>query len=562
MISKLDVGYEPRRHPGAAYWTGATVGLTVAALASIALFTLTPVFFHEQPLGPFRIWDEIDRPEVYQQVNPRLLLGALAGAIAGWMAYRHAWRHTPLSEPFRQISKADPHVHYGDYAKADLQRRLFTEAGADAATGIYLAPHVALPRSAETKNIMVVGAPNTGKSNIIRALADQSIERGDRVLLLCNKGDVTASFTNEEAVLIAAHHRDSYAVDLAAEVDDVAAAQQFAADIVPTSSPSFWSDSARSVLTDIIIRLQQLNPGQWDAGSLLQAVMSDSEVIRKAINAIVLNAGPLIAGGDEDTAARGILATMRSAALVNLRPLAWAWRNAAPNRRFSVKRWLRDGYEGPRTVIVQYSADYASMSSLVAGSLIRRVAQRLADPQLPVDPARRVVMVLDEFHLLQKIDGLDTAMAVGREKGLVVVIGIQAYGQLIDTYGEIGTNKLLDLFGIKIFGRLSPGDSSDRVEEQLGKREVSALVENRTPEKDDTRLHIEERKTIPTFSATRLATGLGVTENPENTGDVRAVVQCFGQAYVLDWPFTIWRRKRPGFIPADWLHQPPARRKR
>lgn len=557
MPSKLDIGYDPQLHPGAARWVGTTTGLVTAALASTALLTLTPAHFNDEALSLLRTWSELDRWQVERQVHLRMLLGALAGATAGAMAYFHAWRRTSMTEPFRQISKADPQVYYGEYARDDLRRRLFEEAGADAVAGLYLAPHLLMPRSAETKNVLVVGAPNSGKSNIIRALADQSIERGDRVLLLCNKGEVTGSFTTDEAVLIAAHHRDSFALDLAADVDDVAAAQQFAADIVPTSSPVFWSDSARSVLTDIIIKLQQLYPGRWNASTLLQAVMSDGEVITRAIGAIVLNAGPLIAGGDEDKAAQGILTTMRSAALVNLRPLAWAWRDAPPERRFSVKRWLKDGKTGPRTVIVQYSSDYAAMSSLVAGSLIRRIAKRMADPRLAVDPARRVVMVLDEFHLLDKIEDLDAALAVGREKGLVAVIGIQAYGQLVDTYGETGANKLLDLFGIKIFGRLSPGDSSTRVVEQLGQREVSALVINRTPGKDDTRRYVEERKTIPTFSAAQLASKLGVFVNQSKTGDVRAVVQCYGQTYILDWPFTIWRRKRPGFVAASWLTRAP-----
>lgn len=561
MPSTLDIGFDPRPHPGDARYVGITTALHVAVLASAALLALTPAQFHDAPLGLLRTWEELGRPAVYRQVELRLLLGALAGAIAGWAAYRHAWRHTPLSEPFRQVSDADPRVHYGDFARADLRRRLLEEAGADAPEGLYLAPHLALPRSAETKNVLVVGAPNSGKSNIIRALADQAIERGDRVLLLFNKGDVTASFAADEAVLIASHHRESHALDLAVDVDDVAAAAQFAADIVPASSPPFWSDSARAVLTDIILRLQQLHPGRWNARMLLHAAMSDAEVIHAAIDAIVLNAGPLIEGGEEDKATEGILTTLRSAALVNLRPLAWAWHNAPPERRFSVNRWLKDGATVPRTVIIQYSADYATMSSLIAGSLIRRVAKRLADPQLPVDPVRRVVMVLDEFHLLEKIEDLDKALAVGREKGLVVVIGIQTYSQLIETYGETAASKLLDLFGIKIFGRLPPGASSERVVEHLGRRDVSALVRNRMPAKGDTRFYVEERKTIATYSATQLAYKLGVFANRQRTGDVRALVQCYGQTYILDWPFTLWRAKRQGFVPAAWLRRPPVRKR-
>lgn len=154
--------------------------------------------------------------------------------------------------------------------------------------------------------------------------------------------------------------------------------------------------------------------------------------------------------------------------------------------------------------------------------------------------------MLDEFHLLEKIEGLDAALAVGREKGLVAVVGIQNYGQSIDTYGETGADKLLDLFGIKNFGRQSPGASSDRIVKQLGQRNVSALVANRTPEEGGRRLHVEVREAIPTFSATKLASTPGVFAN---------LAETLWPGLFLDWPFTIWRRRRPVFIPAPWLHQ-------
>jgi hypothetical protein len=559
-FKNLDVGYDPRPNPFVAIWTGTTAFLSAAVLTMIGCFVLTPIHPDGAALDLIETWSAIGTVAADRQIILRLVLGVGVGALGGLVAFRYACRNMPLTEPFQQITERHPRVSYGEYAREDLKRRLFAEAGQGAPNGLYLAPHLAMPRSCETKNILVVGEPNSGKSNITRALADQAIDRGDRVLLLCNKGDVTSAFTSDEAVLIAAHHQDSYALDLAADIVDVAAAAQFAADVVPASNPPFWSDCARTVLTDIILKLQEARPGRWTARMLLNAALRDSEVIRRSIANIALNASPLLQGADggaEDKTVTGILMTMRSAAFANLRPLAWAWDQAPPERRFSVRRWMSDGYAGPRTVIVQYSSDYEALSTLIAGSLIRRVAKRLADPQLAVDPTRRVVMVLDEFHLLDKIEGLSSALAVGREKGLVVILGIQNYGQLIEKYGENGANTLLDLFRIKIFGRLSPGTSANLVAKHLGERDVSTLVENRTPGKDDPRRFVEERKLIPTFSATQLASELGVFDNGRKTGDVLAIVQCYGQSYVLEWPFTIWGSKRAGFIPARWLTQPP-----
>ncbi len=561
MTSKnAHIGYEPTRNTATSVWFFVIILLTATAVTTVALFTLTPIHPYGQPLDLLATWHALGDHMADQQVALRLILGVVTGVAGGWAAADHVARNMPLIEPFRNITEQHPRVYYGEHARDDLQKRLFAEAGTNEPHGLYLAPHLAMPRSCETKNILVVGEPNSGKSNIIRALAGQAIDRGDRVLLFCNKGDVTQAFTGRDSILIAAHHAESYAIDLAADIEGAAAAAQFAADIVPESTPPFWSNAARTVLTDLILALQETHPKAWNAGMLLKAALEDSETIRNSIGKIEANAGPLLQGADpegEDKTVMGILITMRTAVYANLRHLAWAWDALPPERRFSVQRWLSDKYQGPRTIIVQYSSDYDELSTLVAGTLIRRIAKRLADPRLSINPKRRVVMVLDEFHLLGKIDGLQAALAVGREKGLVVILGLQTYSQLIETYGEAAANTLLDLFRIKIFGRLPGGAAANAVSASLGERDVSALVENRTPSKDDKRSNVEERKTIPTFSPSQLASKLGIFKNARDTGDVRAIVQCYGQCYVLDWPFTIWGKKREGYTPARWLRKLP-----
>ena len=165
-MHKLD--YDPTRNPSNAWWVGVNTGLIVATLSVGALLVLTPVHFRREVLDIFEVWEKLDKPEVRFSFAMRLLLGLLAGFAAGLTGRRHAWKHTPLSEPFQHIRNSDPRVYYGETARLDLERRMREEAGADAATGLYLAPHLAMPRSAETKNILVVGAPGSGKSNIIR----------------------------------------------------------------------------------------------------------------------------------------------------------------------------------------------------------------------------------------------------------------------------------------------------------------------------------------------------------------------------------------------------------
>ena len=354
--------------------------------------------------------------------------------------------------------------------------------------------------------------------------------------------------------MIGAHHAHSFALDLGFDIDNQAAAIQFAADIVPRSSPPFWSDTARVILTDIIMQLMVEHGTNWNARTLLEACIQDSAQIKKAIKNIDLSASQLLEDSErgEDRTVSGILITMRSAAYTKLRSLAWAWDQMPAEKRFSVKRWLADNYQGQRNVIVQLSAEYSAVSSLVTGQVLRSIATQMADPILANDPNRRVVLVLDEFHALDRIDGLPRALAIGREKGLVCIIGVQNPQQIIKTYGKEEGAILTDLFQIKIYGRLTGGETAKSISDTLGNRYVSALVLNRAPNRNDTRRLIEERRTIPTFSVSSFANELGQRGSEKNR-KFRALVHAYSQAYLLDWPATIWRKKRAGMVPAPWL---------
>ncbi len=557
-MASLDAGYDPRKDPR----TTLPLAFTIFSIVSIAMYTAL-TFWAPSHLDT-AVWSQMQvllaRLSLDLKEIIRVFASFIVAGLSAWVVRVASLTHLPLREPFRQLNDGQPRVFYGSDAREDLGRRLWEEAGSSASPGLYLAPHLALPRAAELKNILLVGAPNSGKSNIARALADQAIERGDRVLLLCNKGDVTQSFRPDEAILIAAHHADSHAWDMAADITDQAGAMQLASDIVPASTPSFWSDCARAILTDLVLTLIRDRGQDWNARHLLTLVSQDSNVLRETMAGLDLSASPLLNSSDpdeDDRTVSGILLTMRSAALTNLRPLAWAWSDLGPERRFSVRRWLSPDYQGLRTVIVQFSPDYKVLSTLVAGGLIQRTATLLSDPRIAIDHNRRVVLVLDEFNVLNRVEHCAAALAVGCEKGLVAILGIQSIAQVISTYGSDLANVLLDLFQIKIYGRLIPGEAALMVSRWIGQRDISALLENRTPDKKDERINIEKVSTEDVFGAGRLAGDLGVFANDADTGDVRGLIHAFGQCYRVDWPFTTWAKRREGFVPAPWLAQMP-----
>jgi hypothetical protein len=482
-----------------------------------------------------------------------LICAILVSMAAGGFAGYDAWDQAPLVEPFITPNPADPRIYYDEDARLKLRARFRTEAGRMAGRGIWLAPHLNLPFRLETRNVMIIGASGHGKSNLVRSYAHQMIRRGDNVLLHCNKGDVTQCFDLADVILISPAHRDGWAWDIAADIDGPAAAAEFAKDTIPASDLPFWSDSARLVLTDTIIALSQEQGAGWGPGELLIMLLGKPQELRDRIAKIDLGASPLLGNGDEDgvdKTVQGIMSTLLSAAVTALRPMAYAWSNLPPEKRFSVKEWLSETNTKPKIVIVQTSPNFEEMSTTVCGGILRLACKAVSDASVAIDAKRRVSFVLDEIYSLGHVEGLGKALSVGREKGLVCVAALQSMEQLT-IYGD-EANLLSDLFQIKIYSRLTAGAGADLAEKTIGCRDIIWSAPNKHPEKDDKRLFVMREARLPVVTATQFTRDFGVFEDDRGENYVRAIVHYAGAAHQIDWPLTVWNKVADGFIPAPW----------
>jgi hypothetical protein len=472
---------------------------------------------------------------------------------AAYLGYLDARDQAPLTEPFTTPDKRQARIYYDHDARSKLGAQFRAEAGRSARKGFWLAPHLNLPFELESRYALIFGASGHGKSNLVRAYATQMAARGDHMILHCSKGDVTRSFDLNSVILISPAHRDGWAWDIAADIAGPAAAADFAADVVPASDQSFWSDSARLLLADTIRALAQEKGSRWDARDLLSAILSDPGDLRRRIEALDLSASPLLRSGEEDGENKtvlSIMATLLSAVMTNLRPMAYAWSAMPPDKRFSVTAWLTRGYTGRKIVIVQTSPNYEQMSTAVCGGILRLACKLLSDASVEIDAGRRVSFILDELYALGKIEGFARALSVAREKGLVCIAAVQSISQM-DLYGN-ETNLLLDLFQIKIYSRLTAGGSADWAEKTIGYRDITWLAPNNNPAKDDKRLFISRTDKKPVVSAPQFAGALGVFRDEKNAHFVRAIVHYAGNAYRFDWPLTTWTVRGDGFVPAAW----------
>ncbi|WP_426424213.1 type IV secretion system DNA-binding domain-containing protein [Bradyrhizobium genosp. A] len=558
-LPTLKSGLELQRAKAPAVFTGVMALLLALVPCVIALMTVPTItetlsvstWIHngEEMFKHLPLWELLRARWPY--LITAIVISLMAGAYAGY----DAWEQAPLVESFLTPNPSDPRIYYDENARLKLRTQFQMEAGRFASRGIWIAPFLNLPFRLETRNLLVVAASGHGKSNIVRSFAHQMIRRGDKVILHCNKGDVTQCFDLNDVILISPSHRDGWAWHVAADIDGPAAAAEFAKDVIPASDQPFWSDSARLVLADTISAMAHELGTEWGPGELLLTLLSKPQNLRDRIASIDLSASPLLGNGDDDNGVdktvQSIMSTLLSAAVYALRPMAYAWTHLPPEKRFSVKAWLSDTNSQSKIVIVQTSPNFEEMSTAVCGGILRRVCKALSDASVAIDANRRVSLVLDEMYSLGRVEGLAKALSVGREKGLVCLAALQSQQQLDELYSK-EASLLLDLFQIKIYGRLTAGPSAELAEKTIGSRDIIWSAPNKHPEKDDKRRYVMKEAHVPVVTSTQLNRDFGVFEGDDGKEYVRAIVHYAGAANRLDWPLTVWNKVGEGFVPAEW----------
>lgn len=558
---RLNVGLNPRPHPGSAVWLGVRTWGLVGAAAFALLAVVAPI--HDPSatgfpaLWPHEVWEQLNYSVIRQAIYLRLELALGIGFTAGLWTYQHAWSGAPLTEPFLQIDDADPKLYRDELARTKLLERFALQAGPRAERGLWLAPHLPMPRSLETRNIMILGGAGSGKSNICRALCQSALDRGDRLVLHCAKGDVTGAFRREDIVLISPTHQDGWAWDLGADIDGPAAAGEFACDVIPPSTQPFWSDTARLVMTDVILLVVAEHGQEWGARTLLSHLSAAPLEIRERIGRLDLSASPLLGPDgavDVSKTVEGVMSTLLSGALTTLRPMAYAWSHHPPARPFSIKRWLSAQWQGPGVLVVQTNPDFKALSTSVCGGMLKRICARATSPAFR-GSGLRVTLALDEFYKIGKVEGLAASLSVGRELGLVVIIALQSVWQLRENFGD-GADTLSDLFQIKIYSQHVAGRGAVDASERFGTRRIrgSQLNRHKTAEHAGT-LKPLEIDAFPIFSPTQLQSEVGVFHPNTPREFTRALVHYAGGAYLLDWRPTKWDAQTEGYVPAPWTRE-------
>jgi hypothetical protein len=417
--------------------------------------------------------------------------------------------------------------------------------------GIQLSPGLRLSKMRELRNLLIVGAPDSGKTRIVLFLIDQILARVRkepqtvRLMLHDTTGEIYRTLPLPEAQFAALHpHRaGGWAWAIGRDVRTTEDAAELAARFVGRSGRGenrVFDEGAIVCLTGCV-ELARMDHGQeWGFNELFAAVLTPAAELKSVLEKVHPAAAALIeidpeTGGVNRTSASFVL-SFRAYVLGVFEPLAKAWSDIPPERRFSFVDWLTAADPKlPPVVVLSRSARHKELSAKWIGAVFDLVASYGADEGYNRDRRLRSYFVLDELHQLGRLDRLQEILDVGRNRGLSIIATYQDFRQARADYGEDEGKSLTGRFATKVIGQMPiDEDSKYASDEIIGRREIVVWTESKSggKKKNETEARIAPQE--------YLAYDLGAKAD----GNVKAIAVGLGNVAELTWPETVWPARR------------------
>ena len=418
--------------------------------------------------------------------------------------------------------------------------------------GITLAPGLAISKLRELLNILLVGAPGSGKTRIILFLIEQILKvvraapNTMRLLIHDTTGEIYRGLPlkDDEFAVIGLQRRDGWAWAIGRDVRNLQDATALAERLVRPNGKQaggenrVFDNGAVLCMTGCIELARHRHGADWGAHELLEIALSDPIDLLAEFRRVYPPAASVFMvenGGDINRTSASFILTFRANVGGLLTVLARAWQGVKPNRYFSFTEWLDGTGTQPGVVVLQRSARYARVSSAWMGAVLDLVADHACDEEYNEDRRMRTYLVLDEIFQLQAAmsEAFQQILDVGRNKNVSTIAAYQDLNQARIVGGDDAAKAFRARFQTRIFGQMPEGED--------GAGEVSRMIGERTIEVAATKAGDRPtEKQVPVIDQLMISDRLGVIDD-----EVVAVAVGMGDVVELRWPVTVWPKIRP-----------------
>lgn len=410
--------------------------------------------------------------------------------------------------------------------------------------GINFPPGIVMSRDRESRHTMITGGVGSGKTQTMRHMILEAMRRGDKLMVLDTKGDMTAGLPGG-IVLLAPQDARSAAWDVATDCVSKQDARELAARFIPKSDDPMWSEAAREIFVTCVASLQAEKPKAWTWADLHSRAIMEPEVLLGFSRKYNPAASQFLADPTSKTS-MSILTTFK-AHLSTIEALAQAWGKNG-DKAFPVSRWLHET-EGTVPIVLQRDGRYPKLSNAWISGLLGILSSHVGSPSFAESDERRVWLFLDEFPQLEQMEDFSALMDLGRSKGVCIVMSAQDTSQIRIRYGRDRTSSWLSMVGTHIVSRLNVGDGAEDVSRAIGMQEVEVPVTStgHSGGRHSKSISVQTRQR-PVITASEISSQLG----PHSNG-VRVMFIGVGEEiHIVDIPYEPFDEERKAHVPAAW----------
>lgn len=411
------------------------------------------------------------------EVGPQIA-GLLAGGLIFWMTMGDV-----------VIATQDRHIRGRRRLKGEAALAAWVKDEGVGADGLHIHPKLPpISKSRETRHILIFGGVGSGKTQTLLPLMRAARERGDRAIIFDFKGDFTPDFPSRTALhdgqeievedaIFAPWDSRSVPWAVAQDVDTLSAAREFAARMIVEpgggSGSPMWANAARQVLVACLVELQSTRPCDWGFADLVAGLTRPVDQLTEAARRYFPEAVKALGDGQQNVTTAGIQINLMSYLSV-IFDLARAWPGPGI---FSIRDWLTEaGVRRVKTVILQHDGRFETLARAFNSAVLGLAGQLIKSNLVRDSKERKLWLFLDEFPELGKVETVLSLAAVGRSKGIRVVLGLQDISQVKKIYSEHDTNSIVSMVGTQVIAQVSPGETAKYIAENLiGDRDIERL---------------------------------------------------------------------------------------
>lgn len=410
-------------------WTGAVLALVLGLGVSFTLAGYPPLPF---PAG-------IIHGFMAAVHDPLLFWGAVPGAAlaagAAWACHEYLFNGFEgyrYAKFIRGTKMENRHQLSNRITRHNNQYRKQAVKHGDAPRAPVAVCGVEMPTDLETQNLIVVGAPGSGKSQAINGLIASALRRDDRMVVVDPNGSLMSRFYLPGDIVINPYDARCVGWSLFNEVDHGFDFERLAHSAVPPQNgdqAEEWAGYARALLADTMNKLA--GDDMRDMVTLTDLLVREQRPVLQKYLEDTDSVG--FFAKDADRATASIIFTLNK----YIRPL-----RRIPDGDFSIRRWMGD--ENAGNIWITWREDQRTALGPTIPVWLDLIYAMILSEAPTFD--RRLWVFKNELASLGRLYSFEAAVSKGRKHGLCVVGDLQDLVQLHQQLGDLPAKATLSCF--------------------------------------------------------------------------------------------------------------------